>query len=673
MRQMRFTVKLRSSHTSNRISDRQIGLLLFALVLGNYLRTLAPGLLAGDPGEFQFAAWRLGLAHPTGYPLYMMLGWIWQHSLALVGVNPATALNALSALCAAVAVALLYRLMWAWLPGGLSLRRLTAIFTALLFAANPTFWNQSLIAEVYALHILFVVAILLSLGIRAQEPAGRDGQVATRPAPSLPSAIVPALLIGLSLTHHLMTLWLLPGIVLYLLWAHYCAPGATVLKLHGAKEAIMVLLALGLPLLLYFYVPLRSGPAASPWYHQPLGDQVLTLYQNDWPSFLRFMSGRSISVGFRSVADAAAQVGFAMTQWRLHFTWLGLLLMGIGLYSLMAQKRWSILTLTLVYALIQQLFNLFYAIDDIYVYYIPLYLMGAIWAGFGVHWLASANWLQKFSSSAAAPASSAPAPISASANSAANVFLPLVFLLLPFYLVRSYLPQVDQSEAVGARVRWEEILAAAPPANAILISNDRNEIVPLFYLQNVEGRAGGMAGLFPLIAPEARFADVGATIETALTAGAGRPVYLIKPMPGLEARFELAPGAAPLVEVTGLAAATDALVAVDLPFGPLTLLGYTLAQQGAEMSVTLHWRVDERLAADYTTTVQLYDANLQKVGQDDRAAGGVFYPTSLWKPGQILLDRHAVMLTGQTPTAMLVGMYTGAGIDLLAPPLEIHF
>ncbi|MCB0093607.1 MAG: DUF2723 domain-containing protein, partial [Caldilineaceae bacterium] len=89
------------------------------------MRTLAPGLLAGDPGEFQFAAWRLGLAHPTGYPLYMMLGWIWQHSLALVGVNPATALNALSALCAAVAVALLYRLMWAWLPGGLSLRRLT--------------------------------------------------------------------------------------------------------------------------------------------------------------------------------------------------------------------------------------------------------------------------------------------------------------------------------------------------------------------------------------------------------------------------------------------------------------------------------------------------------------------------------------------------------------------
>ena len=86
MRQMRFTVKLRSSHTSNRISDRQIGLLLFALVLGNYLRTLAPGMLAGDPGEFQFAAWRLGLAHPTGYPLYMMLGWIWQHSLALVGV-----------------------------------------------------------------------------------------------------------------------------------------------------------------------------------------------------------------------------------------------------------------------------------------------------------------------------------------------------------------------------------------------------------------------------------------------------------------------------------------------------------------------------------------------------------------------------------------------------------
>ena len=38
-------------------------------------------------------------------------------------------------------------------------------------------------------------------------------------------------------------------------------------------------------------------------------------------------------------------------------------------------------------------------------------------------------------------------------------------------------------------------LAAQPPADAILISNDRNEIVPLFYLQAVEERAREELGM----------------------------------------------------------------------------------------------------------------------------------------------------------------------------------
>ena len=52
--------------------DLIIAWTLAILALALYLRTLAPGLLAGDAGEFQFAAWRFGLAHPTGYPLYRL-------------------------------------------------------------------------------------------------------------------------------------------------------------------------------------------------------------------------------------------------------------------------------------------------------------------------------------------------------------------------------------------------------------------------------------------------------------------------------------------------------------------------------------------------------------------------------------------------------------------------
>ncbi|MEZ4733779.1 MAG: DUF2723 domain-containing protein [Caldilineaceae bacterium] len=101
-------------NTHNR-TDRQWALFLFAATFGLYLRTLAPGLLGGDAGEFQVAAWRLGLAHPTGYPLYLLLGSLWQHLLALFGLSPAYALNMLSAPLGAAAVALLYLLMMRWL------------------------------------------------------------------------------------------------------------------------------------------------------------------------------------------------------------------------------------------------------------------------------------------------------------------------------------------------------------------------------------------------------------------------------------------------------------------------------------------------------------------------------------------------------------------------------
>ncbi len=43
-----------------------------------------------------------------------------------------------------------------------------------------------------------------------------------------------------------------------------------------------------------------------------------------------------------------------------------------------------LLALTLPFGVMLQVFNLFYGIGDIYVYYIPLYLIGAIYAGVGV-------------------------------------------------------------------------------------------------------------------------------------------------------------------------------------------------------------------------------------------------------------------------------------------------
>ena len=146
-------------------ADRQAALFLFAGVFGLYLRTLAPGLLFGDSAEFQVAAWQLGLAHPTGYPLYLIVGSLWQHLLALAGLSPAYALNVLSAFFGAATVALLYLCMVGWLQqSSFGVHRLAALLTALLFAVNFTFWSQNLIAEVYTLHTLFMVLLLTVAG-----------------------------------------------------------------------------------------------------------------------------------------------------------------------------------------------------------------------------------------------------------------------------------------------------------------------------------------------------------------------------------------------------------------------------------------------------------------------------------------------------------------------------
>ena len=668
-------------------ADRQWALLLFAGTFGLYLRTLAPGLLGGDSGEFQVAAWHLGLAHPTGYPLYLILGSIGQHLLALGGVNPAYALNMLSAFFGAAAVALLYLCMMGWLQSPIGVRRTAALFTASFFAVNFTFWSQNLMAEVYTLHTLFLLLIFTVAGQLLPQrnddhpltPSPRSAETSASSAEPLTSkpylVILLALLTGLALTHHATILLLLPSLALVLWQARRG-------WISSAKTWVWALLALVAPLLLYLYIPLRSGPAASPWYHQPLGTETLSLYQNTWPAFIAFITGESISVGFRDVTGAVQQLGQAWLLWRLHLLWPGLVLALLGLYLLIRQRNWPVLALTLPFFLIQQTFTLFYAIGDILVYYIPLYLVAAIWIGFAADTLGGG--MQRAMLTAEPP----PPPVDQTPIEAGwqrtaktpppppqtlpfGIVLVLVLFWLPIQLIRRDFSRLDQSQATGVQSRWQAIAAAQPPADAILVSNDRNEIVPLFYLQAVEGEFTGITGLFPLMAPDARFADIGATVETALSAGKGRPVYLLKPMRGLESRFALTATTTPLVQVLGPAATTPPTVVVDQPYGALRLLGYDW-QPGADgVQVTLHWQVQAAIAADYTTTVQLFDANGEKVAQSDAPAGGVYYPTSLWKPDEVLVERHQVAIADKSPTTLLVGMYTGADVTMLAPALKL--
>ena len=649
--------------------DRQIALVLAAVVIGLLIRSTPLDLLPGDAGEFQFAAWNFGLAHATGYPLYLLLGGAWQHLWAWAGLSPAASLNLLSALFAAVAAAGLYLLLVRWLPGETTVRRLAALLATAFFVANPTVRSQALQAEVYTLHAALLIAILWA----AQNVTDPDAA----PQSFARHFAILAFCFSLGLTHHATTLLLAPALLAYLfVWRRDWW--------RNGRAWRWALLAALPPLLLYLYIPLRSGPDASPWYHQRLGDGVLTLFDNSLPALLDFITGRSISVGFYDLNAALAGAPTAFVLWLRHFEWTGLVLMLVGLYVLIRLRAWPLLALTGVWFVTQQLFNLFYAIGDIFVYYIPLYLIACLWIGFAGAGIGSSFRFDVQTPPEPRADAGQPPPLAPRPSPPPRWGTPLLVLVfvLPVQMWVAYAPLFEQLKLESAAVRqqWETILAAAPPADAILVSNDRNEIVPLFYLQTVEGRGVDMTGLFPRIAPDARFTDIGATLQTALAAGGTQPVFLIKPMPGLEARFTLAERTPPLVEVIGAVGEAPPAVSVDAPYGPLTLRGYTWTPTADGVEVALTWRVDAPLSADYTTTVQLFDAAGEKVGQDDRAPGGVYYPTSLWPPGATIIDRHTITLAPDAvsdtapetaPVRMLVGMYAGPEAKLLATPVEV--
>ncbi|HEX6290967.1 MAG TPA: DUF2723 domain-containing protein [Herpetosiphonaceae bacterium] len=201
-----------------------IGVLLLALLL--YVATLLPGIGSQDTPEFQRVAPTLGVAHPTGYPLYTLLGWLWTR--LPLGGTPAWRMNLLSAVLAALAVGVLYACSRA-----MDHRRTLGVAIALSLAATFTFWSQATITEVYALATLLQVALIWAL------LCWRSGDA--------PLWLV-GLLLGLGLAHHRLITLMVPGMLLFVLLS----------RRLGLREVAAALAAILAPCLLYLYLPLRA-------------------------------------------------------------------------------------------------------------------------------------------------------------------------------------------------------------------------------------------------------------------------------------------------------------------------------------------------------------------------------------------------------------------------------
>jgi len=345
---------------------------------------------------------------------------------------------------------------------------------------------------------------------------------------------------------------------------------------------------------------------------------------------------------------------------------------------LAVDRRWPLLVLTGLALVVSVAFNLVYTIGDIYVLYTPAYLILVLWLMVGAGTLSQVlarGW------SLVVGAGPGRQPRRGSVwrrmRTIVSVLAVIPCFALPVWMVATRYADLDQSGNTRDRECWEEILSEPLQPEAVLISNDRDDIMPMWYLQNVgDGQRlrPDLLGLFPLITTE--YPTLAHVLDLALSTD--RPVYLIKEMPGIEVRIDVEQERH-LWRVLGPAAGEEPNVLCDLSLaGVITLSGYELSpyspHPGQELQVSLHWEAQQPIGAVYHSFIHLLDSSGQKVVQSDRQPGGVYYPTTLWQPGESLRDDHTLNLPHGTPPGvyrMLVGMYrlsSEGTLELLGEP-----
>ena len=216
-----------------------------AVVILNAWTGLMPGVGFWDTGEFQTVLPILGTAHPTGYPTYVLVGFVANILLTPIG-EPAFRITVLSLLAVATAAGVTVLLV----------RRLTGstvigVATGLGLALTQVAWVNATRADPHALHLAFVAILLWALVRWEDARGGIEPGVDPRAADR--RLVLAAIVFGLAAGNHSLTLLLAPPIALFVLAVE---PGIwrrwrLVLACLGA--------AFGTVALVYLELPLRGG------------------------------------------------------------------------------------------------------------------------------------------------------------------------------------------------------------------------------------------------------------------------------------------------------------------------------------------------------------------------------------------------------------------------------
>jgi hypothetical protein len=186
----------------------------FALVLLIYALTLAPTTAFWDASEYIAAAYVLGIPHPPGNPLFVILAHVF--GLLPLAESYAVRINLFAAVTSAGAAAFWFLVAERWLRGIVPNRWArygAAVGGVLVGATSWTVWNQSVVNEkVYTVSLLSI-AVVMWLVVRW----GDD-----EPGPHRDRWLVLiAYVLALTATNHLMGFLAVPALGIYVLWTDW--------------------------------------------------------------------------------------------------------------------------------------------------------------------------------------------------------------------------------------------------------------------------------------------------------------------------------------------------------------------------------------------------------------------------------------------------------------------
>lgn len=419
-----------------------LAITLFAGIL--YVLTLAPSVMPGDYAEFQFCAAILGVPHPTGYPLYILLGKLFTF---LPFGDVAYRVNLSSAVYMAGTAGVLYAIALKLLRlAGLARIWWAALIGAALFAIAPTVWAMSLVARSYALNALLVSSVIFSL-LSWRETGRARWFYAT------------CLLIGLSMVHHGTTYLLLPAYGLYMLLVEIERHRQKVERHPMLRRSAGVLcLLLGFSPMLFLVYRFLAG---APYYW---GNPTT------WKDFFNLITGGPFHnqvMGYGWGAQLE-RILFGLGELSGQYTLLGIVAGLVGLTVLWRYRRVEALLMTMM-LMGNFLFAMNYSLVG-YLYFIPTFLMWAALIAIGLAYIVSlvASMLGKRIS-----------PVAMRTGGAA---IAGVLLAAIVYTCILRYPNIDQSGQTATRDQALALLEAAPPGASVYLDWEALSVMRFYRL-----------------------------------------------------------------------------------------------------------------------------------------------------------------------------------------------